>query len=60
MRRFRVLFAAALIGLTGLTASTFAVPAVSAVTPTTLYAVDAGHSTVVKFVGWPPGNSPAR
>ena len=56
MRRFRVLFAAVLAGLTGLAASAFAVPAVSAaVTPTTLYAVDGSHQTVVKFVGGATG-----
>ena len=57
MRRFRVQFAAVLAGLTGLVASALAVPAVSAaVTPTTLYAVDSSHQTVVKFVGGATGS----
>ncbi len=57
MRRFRVQFAAVLAGLTGLVASALAVPAVSAaVTPTTLYAFDSSHQTVVKFVGGATGS----
>ena len=61
MRRFRVLFAAVLAGLTGLVAPTFAVPAVSAaVTPTTLYAVDGRIKPSSSSSEAPPGRSPAR
>jgi hypothetical protein len=55
MTRIRTLFAAA-IALTGLAALTLAPPAAhAAVAPTTLYAVDDSHDTVVRFVGGATG-----
>ena len=56
MPRFRVRFTLLLAALTVLAAPAFTVPAVSAaVTPTTLYAFDESHETVVKFVGGATG-----
>jgi hypothetical protein len=56
LHRFRVLFAVVLAAFTVVVGPAVTVPAVSAaVVPTTLYAIDESHQTVVKFVGGATG-----